>query len=148
MAVNFSASIDEHLDKVRQAYQDALNANGNNASYKTSESFTKEVTQNSGTLFGASNLYQLKHGRKPGRFPPIDDILDWIRSKGITPKDNKTTERQLAFLFARKIAQSGTDIFEGKKPALNVDDQIKVLQEQFEKNLTADFKTEIIKVLK
>lgn len=163
MAVNFSQSIDTLLDGVRQAYLDDMTAKGMNASGKTASSLTKEVNQNSGTLFGASNLYQLKHGRKPGKFPPIDDIIDWLRAKNIQPKqtnfqkrlsakgqaiDQEGEYRTLAFLIARKIAEKGSDIFTGKRPALNVDDKIKVLQEEFLKSITKDFKTEIIETLK
>lgn len=143
-----SQSIDTLLDGVREAYIADQKAKGIRASGKSAETMRKEVTQNTGKLFGAKYFYQQKHGRKPGKFPPIDDILNWIREKRITPRDAKTTERQLAFLFARKIAQSGTDIFEGKRPALNVEDKIKELVKEFAKNIAIEFKDKIITTLK
>jgi len=143
-----SQSIDTLLDGVRDAYIQDQKAKGIRASGKSAETMRKEATQNTGKLFGAKYFYQQKHGRRPGKFPPIDDILNWIREKRITPKDSKTTERQLAFLFARKIAQSGTDIFEGKRPALNVEEKIKELVAQFAKNIATEFKDKIITTLK
>ena len=143
-----SQSIETLLNGVREAYISDQAAKGIKASGKSAASLRIEVTENQGTLYGQSYFYQQKHGRRPGKFPPIDDILDWIREKRITPKDSKTTERQLAFLFARKIAQRGTDIFEGKRPALEVQEQIKKLTEEFIKNFSKDFKAEIIQAMK
>jgi len=143
-----SQSIETLLNGVRQAYIDDQKAKGIRSSGKSAQSLKTRVDANSGTLTGARYFYQQKFGRKPGRFPPIDDILDWIREKRITPRDPKTTERQLAFLFARKIAQSGTDIFEGKRPALNVEDKIKELLKEFSKSIATEFKNKIITTLK
>jgi len=143
-----SQSIETLLNGVRQAYIDDQKAKGIRSSGKSAQSLKTRVDENSGTLTGARYFYQQKYGRKPGRFPPIDDILDWIREKRITPRDPKTTEKQLAFLFARKIAQSGTDIFEGKRPALNVEEKIKELLKEFAKNLATEFKEKIITTLK
>ena len=52
-----------------------------------------------------------EYGRKPGKFPPIEKIKEWIKVKPILPRptDGKLpTENQLAFLIARKIATKGT----------------------------------------
>lgn len=148
MTLAISQSISTLLDGVRKAYIDRQIAQGIRSSGQSANSLRKEVTDNSGTLYGAGYFYQQKHGRRPGKFPPIDDILNWIREKGITPRDPKTSERSLAFLFARKIAQSGTDVFTGKRKGLDVEEDVKKLVEEFKKNLAKDIKTEIITALK
>lgn len=51
---------------------------------------------------------QLQFGRKPGKFPPLAAIEQWINDKGITPD---IPIRSLAFLIARKIANEGTQYF-------------------------------------
>jgi hypothetical protein len=57
-----------------------------------------------------------ENGRKAGKQPPIDAILDWMRIKPIKLRDKqsgkfqKPTEalkRQVAFLIARKIGKEG-----------------------------------------
>lgn len=146
MKINQSIGI--LLDGVRKAYIDDQKAKGIRASGKSAESLRIETKDASGTLYGARYFIQQTVGRKPGKFPPIDDILDWIRVKNISPRDSKTTERQLAFLFARKIAQSGTDIFLGRRPGLDVDEKIKELIKEFKENLAKDVKGEIVKTLK
>ena len=55
-------------------------------------------------------------GRKPGKFPPLKPILDWMKAKGIVPRNErgkrlKTTRKSLenlAFAIRKKIAQKGT----------------------------------------
>ena len=79
------------------------------------------------------------HGRKPGKFPPISAMLEYIKAKRIKPK-GKTTERQLAFLIARAIAKKGSRIFQGKVRALNVDDKIIELNKEFAENLNISLK--------
>lgn len=91
---------------------------GIRSSGESAQSLSAVADEVSGELSGSHYFYQQIHGRKPGKFPPIQNMLDWIQRKGITPRDEKTTLAQLAYLFARKIAQSGTDIFQGKAPAL------------------------------
>lgn len=58
--------------------------------------------------------YYVENGRGPGKFPPPDKILEWIRVKPILPTPDINgklpTENQLAFLIGRKIANEG---FEG-----------------------------------
>jgi len=65
----------------------------------------------------ASNYFLAReNGRKPGKQPPVDAILDWMRIKPIKLRDKesgkfkKPTEalkRQVAFLIARKIGKQG-----------------------------------------
>lgn len=55
----------------------------------------------------------VEYGRRPGKFPPIDKILEWIQVKQILPRPdadgNLPTEKQLAFLIARHIAEDGIE---------------------------------------
>ena len=50
--------------------------------------------------------YFVEYGRKSGKFPPIDYIVQWVRKK------LRITEEKIAkgigFVIARKIAKSGT----------------------------------------
>lgn len=60
--------------------------------------------------------YYVENGRKAGKFPPLSKIEEWIRVKPVIPRPYNgklPTEKQLAFLIGRKIAEEGT---EGKHP--------------------------------
>lgn len=64
------------------------------------------------TLFGEKYTEQLAWGRKPGRFPPIAAIEQWIIDKGIKPIEQNMKTSTLAFLIARKIAREGTKYYQ------------------------------------
>ncbi len=61
-------------------------------------------------LSGIGYTEQLVYGRKPGKFPPIKAIEQWILDKGIN-LENNIKASSLAFLIARKIAKEGTKYF-------------------------------------
>lgn len=54
----------------------------------------------------------VEYGRKAGKFPPLSKIEEWIRVKPVIPRpyDGKLpTEKQLAYLIGRKIAEDGIE---------------------------------------
>ena len=70
-------------------------------------------TNERGKITGKEYTNQLVRGRKPGKFPPIDAIKNWIVDKGIVNKiKGDITVSSLAFLIARKIAREGTNYFQ------------------------------------
>ena len=72
-------------------------------------------------LWGAEYLYYLDHGRGPGKFPPVDNIIAWVRSKlGIEDSEAK----QVAFLVGRKISKEGTGIWRNKAKGIQLDELI------------------------
>lgn len=144
--MDYKKPITELLDKVRKAYIEDQQAKGIRSSGKSADSLKIEAGTTSGTLTGVMYFRQQRDGRKPGKFPPISAILDWIRAKGIQPID--ITERSLAFLIARKIARQGTDIYQGKREGLDPDEQIEKFVEEFRKNIVSNFRTEVVKSLK
>lgn len=116
----FIATLDEYAEKAEELYKRKLTDNGINASYKLLNSVETVVRRNDDEFTVTINLEDywiyVENGRGPGKFPPIDKILEWIRVKPVIPySDNRgrlPTEEQLAFLIARKIANEGT---EGRK---------------------------------
>lgn len=70
--------------------------------------------QSDGSLTGSVRAFeysqQLETGRKPGKFPPRDEIERWIKEKGIAARiENDISISSLAFLISRKIAREGWD---------------------------------------
>jgi hypothetical protein len=68
---------------------------------------------------GSANNYAL--GRRPGKWPPADPILQWVIIKGIPQKwfgeDNIANREAATFLVRRKIGQKGTPAQPFLKPA-------------------------------
>lgn len=63
----------------------------------------------------------VENGRKPGKFPPVNRIKEWISVKPVRPypdaRGKLPTVDQLAFLIGRKIANEGIDPKPFFKPA-------------------------------
>lgn len=54
----------------------------------------------------------VEDGRKSGKMPPINNILEWIQAKPVIPREvngKLPTEKQLAYLIARSIGENGTE---------------------------------------
>jgi len=47
-------------------------------------------------------------GVASGKLPPVDNIEDWVKVAGIQPREIGQTQRDVAWLIARKIAVTGT----------------------------------------
>lgn len=140
-----SQSITVLLDEVRKAYIKDQESKGIVSSGKSAKSLRIVSGETSGTLFGSAYFFQQVNGRKPGKFPPVSAIIDWIREKGIKATD--IPERSLAFIIARKIAEKGTDIYQGKRPGIDVDEKIKELVKQFRESVAKDMRVKIVKAL-
>lgn len=82
----------------------------------------------------------IEEGRQPGKFPPIDSILSWIKRKNIPIGGKIKTPEQAAFVIARHIKNRGIPA----KPYLNqsfeddyslADDLANALADDIENNL-------------
>lgn len=75
----------------------------------------------------------VEHGRKPGKFPPPDKILEWVKAKPILPKPDNNgklpTPNQLAYLIGRKISEVGTT------GTHNVRDTVRLINERYEEKI-------------
>ena len=77
--------------------------------------------------------FKSNRGGFKGWFPNIDAIEQWIKDKGLQLRDFSTGRfkaktannyRQAAFLIGRKIADQGTDIYQGKRQPIDLDEII------------------------
>lgn len=107
------------LEVIRKRVISDQDSKGIRSSGKSAQSLQIEEVSNGGQLVGDDYFQQQIAGRRPGKFPPIKSILDWINEKGISPTG--ISKKSLAFVIARKIARNGTDIFLRKRQALGVD---------------------------
>lgn len=82
----------------------------------------------------------VEYGRQPGKFPPPDKILEWIRIKPIIPREGVNgklpTEKQLSYLIGRKIALEGIDA--GNYLQMSVKEINDTFNEKIEEAITKD----------
>lgn len=82
-----------------------------------------ETNNYSGSISLAYYWKYVEYGRRPGKFPPPNKILDWVKIKPVIPRPIngiKPTEKQLAFLISRKIARDGIEAGNQFKEALDL----------------------------
>jgi hypothetical protein len=143
--VNNRELIETILEGIAEDMVKDQSSKGIRASGKSAESFQIDAADQQGGLKGSSYFrFQFDgKGRGPGPFKDgVKTMLEWIKQKGITPHDPKTSLESLAFLFARKISQRGNDIFAKKREGIAVNEIVekwkKILLEQYSKNLKAE----------
>lgn len=103
-----SAVLSKEFELLKNDLIKAYDAKGMRASGKFAESLEVKVQGLTAQLWGEDYAQQLETGRKPGKFPPINAIEQWIKDKGIENQiQGQISISSLAFLIARKIAQSG-----------------------------------------
>ena len=103
-----------------------------NASGRTSAAMRTEVSASPEgfrlQLFAPGSILTLIFGRKPGKFPPLLDIQQWIEAKGIVPRPGPNGKAvsavagpkgysTLAYLFGRAIATKGNTVLRQGPPS-------------------------------
>lgn len=113
---NLQRVLGEFAQELRNRYQDNLIRDGKIATGNLLNSMEYKVQYDDRAIWVELHLEEyykwVENGRGPGKFPPPDKILEWIRIKPIIPDDRGgrlPTEQQLAFLIGRKIAEQGIE---------------------------------------
>ena len=127
--------------KIQQS-QKGIRATGQSA-----ESLKAVMVAGKATIIGDAAIFFQIHGRGPGRFPPESAITEeWFFRKNI-PLIGITVESFL-FLVRRKIAREGTDIFQGKRPALSIEDEVDKQIDELKTALAANEAAAIAQILR
>lgn len=112
---NLQEVLEEYGKAVRNEYQDRLIKDDKLASGTLINSVEFLVLRDNQSIWVELHLEDywkyVEYGRKAGKWPPINKIMDWIRIKPVLPRPMKNgalpTEKQLAFLISRKIGTEG-----------------------------------------
>ena len=112
---NLVEVLDAYGKTLVEKYRQGLTDGGHIATGNLYRSVSSEVTLNGQSFIVEFRMPEygeyLEQGTKP-HFPPIDAILGWIKAKRIVPRQDSQgrlpTEKQLAYLIARKISEDGT----------------------------------------
>ena len=105
-------NLEKYLDEFAQSVGDDYIQYLANQNYQIAKTITTRVEKFDKEYIVYMNLEEywkyIEYGRKPGKRPPINSILKWIRVKGITPRGGiKMSHRSLAYVIARKIGKDG-----------------------------------------
>jgi hypothetical protein len=104
-----------------------------NATENLADSVRYDIKDNVLRVYALDYIYYIKHGRKPGKKPPLKAIEDWIDAKGLIYDISK---RSLAFLIQRKIAEEGTTIYQ--------QGGTKLLEDVLNSDVVGKFKSDLV----
>lgn len=114
---NLQQVLDDFTKDVAETYRSLLLRDGKNATGELISSIKPMTPELVDGAFGCSlslapHWKYVENGRRPGKFPPIDNILEWVKAKPQLARPNRLDRKeiapkQLAFLVARKIANKG-----------------------------------------
>lgn len=106
----------EYANEVVDTYKNELHKDGHKATGKLISSVHHIFTINSNSIQVDLSLEDywkyVEKGRKAGKMPPINNILDWIKIKPVIPRPfngKLPTQKQLAYLISRKIGREGIE---------------------------------------
>jgi len=149
----------KEFDAIRVDLIKAYDAKGMRASGKWADSLQVEAGPLNAVITGLSYSQQLETGRRANNGSSgetwdttLADIEQWIRDKGITPRENNMKISTLAFLIARKIAREGwnREGYGGVELISEVvtDKRIQDIIEKVGEVTLFEYTTEIIKMIK
>lgn len=113
---NLIQVLQEYANEVVDTYKNELHKDGHKATGKLISSVHHIFTINSNSIQVDLSLEDywkyVEKGRKAGKMPPINKILDWIKIKPVIPRPfngKLPTQKQLAYLISRKIGREGIE---------------------------------------
>lgn len=114
---NLQQVLQEYAREAEEMYKYQLSLGGKTASRKLIDSVKSNVVVGEQSYEVTLTLQDywkyIEKGRKPGKFPPVGAILNWISVKPIIPRPmengNLPSPNQLAYLIGRKIEQEGIE---------------------------------------
>lgn len=102
----------------------------------TSEKSYVEMGVGSVTLFTPSHIQFAAYGRGPGKKPPLDPILKWVKREGII--FSGTDARGTAFAIQNSISKKGTKNYKPNAPNV-IEEAIKAELSNYSKALASMF---------
>ena len=150
---NLKEALETYGQVLEEQYREEIARTGAFASGKLFDSVHHIVTVDDHTIDLSLSLEDywkyVEEGRGPGKFPPLDKIEEWIRIKPVAPypdsRGRVPSNKQLAFLIGRKIAEEGT---EGRHLLDNAIESTQDWMEIIEQAISKDIEMEIDEFLK
>lgn len=104
---------------------------------------------NSIEITGPAHVGVLEDGRRPGKWPPVGDIIRWALAKSVINDEDSPQSKSIVFLIRRGIGQSGTKLFQkgGHSGVISnpiTDDRINSLSDSILENLSNNISSQVL----
>lgn len=103
------------------------------------------------TLFTPGHIQFAAYGRGPGKQPPMEEILEWVKTSGKVQFDSEKEAEGTAWAIAKSIAKNGTKNYVPNAPDLMkevINDNLKRYYDDVNENIIDLQITEIDKIVK
>lgn len=109
--ISGEAALANFIEGIRQQAVERLQVSGYNATRRLTNSLKTEVSKTgtggiTGELSGLGHWKYVGNGRGPGKRPPVDPLIRWVKAKGLATDDKQAVS--IASRIARTIAREGT----------------------------------------
>jgi len=109
--ISGEAALANFIEGIRAESVRRMAALGRNATKRLSNSLKTEVVKigtgsTQAELSGLNHWAFLGNGRRPGKKPPVDPLIEWVKAKGLASEDKEV--KKIAYIIQRKIAEEGT----------------------------------------
>jgi len=142
----------EAITNYLEAIEKGLKEDAQSKDQRMPQDFEIKADNLSGQLYAAHYLKYLIYGRGPGKQPPSENILEWVLKNPETTHWTPEEQNSLAYLIGRKIGEEGTDIWQGKKPGIDLlgvmETNMPSLLNELGDNIVTKFQTSLNNTLK
>ncbi len=118
-------------DLKKQMEELGMNHTGNTANSLR----VNEVSPTKVQIVGEQTFLTLVFGRKPGKRPPVDELKDWVESKGM--------DEGAEWGVAINIGKFGSQIFQGKSKGIDIDRTKQIMIDFFKVEAKAAIGSEV-----
>ena len=148
---NLENQLKKYAEAYTQKYKSKLISDGNKASGKLVNSVKPKMLKNGFSILAKSYIEQISEGRRVGRIPPSNEILEWARAKKIRPENGGQSEsnmKRMAFAIAKSIGLKGMIKRYGFKGTKIIDNVYNSLSMQMGEDLFEAYKQDLEEQLK
>ena len=152
---NLRAELQKYGRLYKQKFKSELRKDGTYASGRLDRSVTYKTKSTASyselSLLANSYIEQISEGRRVGRIPPSNEILEWARAKKIRPENGGQSEsnmKRMAFAIAKSIGLKGMIKRYGFKGTKIIDNVYNSLSMQMGEDLFEAYKQDLEEQLK
>jgi len=152
---NLRAELQKYGRLYKQKFKSELRKDNTYASGRLDRSVTYKTKSTDSyselSLLANSYIEQISEGRRVGRIPPSNEILEWARAKKIRPENGGQSEsnmKRMAFAIAKSIGLKGMIKRYGFKGTKIIDNVYNSLSMQMGEDLFEAYKQDLEEQLK
>lgn len=132
-AVALQDAIEWYLTTVRSGVIKQMQAKGFWVTGKTGNNIKIILKKRSGSLDFPKYFSTMVEGegRRPGSYPPIQEIMGWIASRNLELNP---------YAVAKKMAEKGNAVYRGAREGVDVSEEVKAHQKEFKRRVAEVYK--------